>query len=713
VPQFSESQIDDLLRRVPVPSGLHARLKELRSWEGEMLDEDLADVTVPDRVKVKLKRIPADDALDRMLTRVEAPADLATKVKLARQTNWGNSLVSRSQQFSQSLLKARFSKLEMALAASLLLAFLISLGGALGVIQQTASRPSEKTEVVISASLKPREVTSEPVSFATNNQPTPLDLPEHSLFQISLLDPLYAQPVGPYSEVQETMLSEPFGESLVRIKWGLLGFPSGGDLPVEFEGPSARREAGLAPPLVPKFDRRFLIRQGIYPVVDPSVDQRLQTSSPPLIQRTDSFHETARLVKTGKLPETKDVRLEEFVAAMPLAEFVSAPKTKPVDIRVAAGPAPFSGNGAQLLQVTVAAADPQTQSQPAHFIIAIDASQSAAWHGRWEGTKQAVLNFVQALSPSQVASVIVFREEAFLLAERATAADVSTLRERLDSQAPSGTTDLAAAMSQAFSLAGSDAEDTRSCVVMITDDQNVIQSDRVNLLGELLADGLAQGIEVTAVRMGPVPADTNSFLLENVAADASLSVRNCVTEDDLNSELAHVAFAGQELAHDVNLSVHFKPEAVAGYRLLGHSPTSLGGLSQGATASSFGPGQTATVLYEVWLKDDSAEYSKGIVADVELRWLNQMGENSVVRQPVSRLQFAKSFRESLPSLQAAAFAAETAQYLQRSPFRAHRKFDLADLELLEDMFHPAVAKADRIQALLKTVRSAERLQARQ
>jgi Ca-activated chloride channel family protein len=117
----------------------------------------------------------------------------------------------------------------------------------------------------------------------------------------------------------------------------------------------------------------------------------------------------------------------------------------------------------------------------------------------------------------------------------------------------------------------------------------------------------------------------------------------------------------QVVATDVVLNVMFNPQAVAGYRLLGHEAT----LITAKPETELRADQSAVGLYEVQLKPQA-----DLVATVQLTWRDpRTGQRHSQSQRIARGSFAPQFSGSAEPFQLAALYAETAELLRRSPFR--------------------------------------------
>ncbi|MEX0937257.1 MAG: von Willebrand factor type A domain-containing protein [Pirellulales bacterium] len=160
------------------------------------------------------------------------------------------------------------------------------------------------------------------------------------------------------------------------------------------------------------------------------------------------------------------------------------------------------------------------------------------------------------------------------------------------------------------------------------------------------------------------------------------------------------------IAERVSLAIHFDPNSVARYRLLGHEADLLGGLIGGRTVATIHAGQTAVALFELELTSQAASQ----IAEVELKWSDPGDAKSHhIMQPVSRLQIATSLWEAALPLQMATVAAETAEALRASPYSAPRGGSLDQIGDLMFRLHPQLQESPELREMVAVAEAAARL----
>jgi hypothetical protein len=118
------------------------------------------------------------------------------------------------------------------------------------------------------------------------------------------------------------------------------------------------------------------------------------------------------------------------------------------------------------------------------------------------------------------------------------------------------------------------------------------------------------------------------------------------------------------IAERVELIVDFNPNAVAGYRLIGHESRGWGAFGSAVVSTEMWPGEEVTSLFELWMHPNDEDN----VATARLVWLDPQdpdrSNSDSIR--ISRLQFSSTFEGMPVSLQGAAMITEAAEVLSQS-----------------------------------------------
>lgn len=741
-----DNSLDDALRDVPVPDGLVARVQAslfpasllpASLFPDDELDATLRSVAVPTGLLGRLRSVPDDEALDEELRHVVVPWGLAVRLRAIARPRWSTPYLARA-----------------AVAATL--AFVLT--GAYWSLLASLLRPIYPAPVPVVEVLLPVDGSvgvvarsEEPVAIETSwlaearAEDDPL-LPTVPVVLESPAAPL-VRPSGPLSEMF-ALRDVPTGRDLFSLLWGeWFGAPHPVDdrLP-ELEALPALRASGVEPPLVRGFDRAFLFSRGVHPPVFPARHAELQTTSPPLSTRTDSYDFLRRLLSEQRLPAPTDVRVEDFLAALDYA--FPRPEPGRVSVRMAAGPAPFHhperranlDPGPSLLQVAVQAGDlPKRPESAVHLTVAWDVSASMRWGGRMDLVREAIGRLMTHLHERDRLSVVAFNERVVPVVEAAGRDDAAQVEAALARVRADGGTNLGAGVRDAVALAlrddlldtnGTGAGDRVRRVVLVTDGRMALSAAEQESLGELMQWAAERGVSFRVFDLSDGP--TRDPVLMRLA-----DVSQGVAAKTPNAEALRWSFVEALVgvptivAEQARLTVRFDPRTVAAYRLVGHE---LGGVAPATAAvvqTDLRIGEAATVLFEVWLHPSrlgpeprsvgSTESRGEDLAEASVEWYDATSRRAErTSQRIGRQQIAWTVSESALSLQAAALAAEVAE-VGRQSFN----FDLSPngdtfttrpkprdwQHVLEAAQHATSRLADRpdFRRFLSVVRRAQRL----
>ena len=723
MPDFPhDASLDAHLRDVPLPEDFLARLKGAVAPTDEQIDSRLRDVRVPPMVLARLRMTPADAAVDEALSEVALPITLTWRLRsipAARR-------LSRYRQATQ-----RFST-----AAALFLVIWTTLASSVGALL-TAVFPQAESDVPDFAVLYDGPLT---IEHLTPLETPPLELAltpieeaadEESLQSLSVVS--NAQPAiyvaAPAPEISRVS-SGPVGqwvslisagmrpmEDVVLLRYGLLGAPQYTDdvLP-ELESPRLAAARGIEPPGVRGYNREFFLKHHVFPPISPGASPSLRTLSVPLTMLDESYRRTQSLLRQNRWPAASDIRVEDFIASQDYQFAPPAPGH--LGIRTAAGPSVFGASNAGLLQVGVQAGSLARRENPAtHVIVALDVSTSMGRGDKLSSVSRGIRRLVTQLSLLDRISLVVFAEEVLQCVDHARRSDGEEITRLLAELQPAGGTNLAVGLQQAASLALSDGEpaDATTRLVLITDSRAQMPEETFASVSEMLTSTKKANVQFCVLDVSERAAA--DAVLTRLTSDLGGDLRRVTHEQQIYSTLLEWT-TGQAtaVASEVALSIRFNPQTVAAYRLLGHEANSMAGLRTPTTVAEMRAGDAASALIEVWFQNNENDD----LGEAELHWLDPVsGMERRVRQRISRLQFAPTFAEMQPALQAAAIAAETGELLRGSrellrevdvsPARASGFAGL--LDVARDV-HPQVAAQEDFQQLVALIEALEKTRPR-
>jgi Ca-activated chloride channel family protein len=738
-----ENWLDGLLHQTPLPPALLEKLRAIAREEGSngrlsdaMIDRLLVEVAVPDSLIVSLRAIAreagssrraADLKVDRLLGDVPLPAGLTAGIRAALDDEALDERVRELPVPASLMARARIiphlrRRLHPAFRAAAAVLLFVLIGGSYfaGVTGIVAlSRPPERPRLpAMAVEWGPLELESTPddeaVVIATAETPL-APATTDSRDEIALQQVDFSPARGPAGEISLAFETgfRPL-QNMMDLRWRPLGARWADDDLPNLETVLATSPRGIEPPLVRGFDRVFLFKNGVFPIVQPSAHPALAVSSVPLSTSTASYDLTERLAADRRLPGPSEVRVEDFLAAVdynfPLPEEAGA-----VKIRTFAGPSVFgrmqAGLRPQLLQVAAQAGPVGSRVAPAtHLTIAIDLSASMKWNGRMEMAQRALVRLLDHLGEHDRLALVAFNEEVAFVMEDASRKDRPKLLETISRLQPSGGTNLDAGLRQAaaLSLAASLDPGTARRVVLLTDGRAGLPLDEAEQVESFLREAAAQGLRLDVIDLSQ-QEELPAYMTQLASAGAG-EVRQGETADQIGWALvASLLGKAPIVASGATLEVAFNPQAVAGYRLLGHEPSPAGAASPGAGSGDLRGRQAATALYEVWLLPNETDD----VATARLSWIDpQSGQTRREEQRISRLQFSPSWAEAPLSLQAAAIAAQTAEALRESAHRFAASRDFGNILTAASEVNSYLAEQESFRRLTSLIRQLDQIQTR-
>jgi Ca-activated chloride channel homolog len=665
MPDFGfDDWMDAQLRNVPVPRDLHARLAAERPPQhpsDEQIDAAVRSVAVPEHLERHLRRIPW-----------QIPAAVPWKAA--------------------------------ALAASVLLmisaaAYLTLWGGAAAPKRQDLA-----VKVAPGKPSAPRKLVSQPVRqpeaprvAPRKQQPIVVPLGESyqaTVEQRNQLPSALKQVANVGTTVREAI------EAKRRAQSALGAGDTIEDLPeLDVFEPSQPR--GVAPPRIGGYDLLFQLRYGEHPFVSPAAHRDLQVSRVPLTFRTSSYDLAAAEVDQGRLPATDKIRVEDFLAAQQYA-LPTAP-ARGLALHAAASPSPWGQPGLHLLQLIVQGGKtPDVPRKPARLIAVVDTSSAMQFDARLKTVSRALANLASHLAPGDRLTLIGFAEQPRVLVEDATRDELEKLLASDALRHAAGSADILSAIQSAADAVQAVPSGDPRRVVFVTA-RAELDDAQLDRAAQSLSQLAAAGIPWQIVRVAPTDDASH---LDDLARKANGRVRSVTSADELHAALCETLTGRTSaVALGVSMKIAFNPKVVTSYRLLGHEAVTLTGETGDPLEIDLHAEQTATGMYEVWLKPSS----ESDVAHVEIVWHDPTSGQPRRRvEPIRRSQIAASFSEAPPWLQQGILAAKTAEFLRASYYvpNSRRLGQLLDLAAL---VNSPVARQPDFRRLVDLIERADKL----
>ncbi len=299
-------------------------------------------------------------------------------------------------------------------------------------------------------------------------------------------------------------------------------------------------------------------------------------------------------------------------------------------------------------------------------------------------------------------TLIGFSESPRVLLENAGRDELAALSASGGLEPTSGSADLLAAVQTAAEAVATLSSSENRRVIFITAGGS-LEGSRRDSARQLLAQLTTSGAGWHFVRLS---GGTDDSSWQDLAQAGRGRARTATSADELFAVCLE-ALTGRPsvVARDVAMRIRFNPKAVASYRLVGHEAATLTGDANDPLVVDLNADQTATCLYELWLRPGG----KGDLAAVELTWVDPNGGTRRRRvQPIRDAQMAASFAQAAPWLQQGVVAASAAEFLRGSHYLPNPR-RLGQLRELADEVEPNAAKLPEFRGLVRLIEQAERL----
>ncbi|HEY1068503.1 MAG TPA: YfbK domain-containing protein [Pirellulales bacterium] len=447
-----------------------------------------------------------------------------------------------------------------------------------------------------------------------------------------------------------------------------------------------RAKQGIKPPLEPGYNLPFQLQFHQHPIV--ALDHpnpALRTVQAPLWSDSFSVDRALRLLQRGEVPGPDEVRIEDFLAAVPY-EFV-APTDAAVGLTAAGAPTPFGDAALPLaLQIGVQAKVLSGEKRDGcRLTVAVDRSGSMQRGGTFDLVRRALHGLIRRLGPNDQLSLVMFDAQAEVTFENARAVDAFDLHRAVERLQPGRTTNVVSGLQTAFGSALSHPSDDglRHRVVLVTDGLAPLPTQVRDRVLAAVAAGASDGATLSVVQVGE-PSSPSDSLMAELAEAGSGGLKRAATADQVEWALAEIlSDRSQVVAEQVKLSIEFNPQRVQFYRFVGHEASDAK-LDGGPVEFSLSAGQSCAALFELRLRPipeprpGQAAPKLGPIAVARLTWRDPGGESDRHRDlKIDDGAFVNSLDVAPSWLQRSLIAAEIAEVLRKSAFAQGSSVDAA------------------------------------
>ncbi|HRI62536.1 MAG TPA: VWA domain-containing protein, partial [Saprospiraceae bacterium] len=314
-----------------------------------------------------------------------------------------------------------------------------------------------------------------------------------------------------------------------------------------------------------------------------------------------SYANVRRFLNDGMLPPTDAVRIEEMINYFDY-QYNAPAAQHPFDVYTEVAPCPWEPNH-RLLLVGLQGKTMDTGQLPAsNLVFLVDVSGSMNEPDKLPLVQQSLNLLTEQLRPNDRVAIVVYAGAAGLVLESTPGTEKSKIKAAIGELHAGGSTAGGAGISLAYATVRKNfIPNGNNRVVLCTDgDFNVGTSSEQELI-KLIESERESGTYLTVLGFG-----TDNYQDGKMQSLADKGNGNHGYIDQLSEAKKMLVreFGGTlfTIAKDVKLQVHFNPQQVAGYRLIGYENRLLATEDfndDTKDAGEMGAGHRVTALYEL------------------------------------------------------------------------------------------------------------------
>ena len=316
---------------------------------------------------------------------------------------------------------------------------------------------------------------------------------------------------------------------------------------------------------------------------------------------TASYSNLRRFLRDGQLPPKDAVRIEEMINYFSY-DYPQPQKGEPFSITTEVTASPWNDK-LQLVRIGLEAPAIDDAKVPArNLVFLLDVSGSMNSPNKLPLLRQAMTLLVNQLRPQDKIAIVTYAGNAGLVLPATNGREKDTIRNAIARLEPGGSTNGAAGIQLAYTIADQNKiKGGINRVILATDGDFNVGTTSEGDLTRLIERERERGVFLTVLGFGM--GNLKDSTMEKLADRGN---GNYAYIDDLDeARKVLVKEAGATLvtvAKDVKLQVEFNPATVAGYRLIGYENRLLRDQDfndDKKDAGDMGAGHSVTALYEI------------------------------------------------------------------------------------------------------------------
>ena len=377
-----------------------------------------------------------------------------------------------------------------------------------------------------------------------------------------------------------------------------------------------------------------------------------------------SFQIAKAALEKGERPDPAAIKVEQFYNAVDYGD--PAPgSNEPVAATIEQSAHPIIP-GRNLVRVALkTAAAGRSASQPLRLTLLVDQSGSMIREDRRTAMANALKQLSGLLTKNDHITVIGFSRESHLLADNLTGDQATKLGDLVNQTASEGGTNLEQALNLGEQMAARrHLAGEQNRIVLFTDGAANLGNANPERLAERVKTMRQKGIAFDIAGIG---ADgVNDRLLSELARNGN--GRYYVVSDEKNDSFARqLAGAFRPAAENVKVQVHFNPDRVGRYKLIGFEKDRLKTedfRNDAVDAAELAAEEAGVAIYQV----ETLPQGTGEIGEVSVRFRDTSKGGMVERKWTMPFESTTpAFDRSTPSMQLAGLSMLAAEKLRGGP----------------------------------------------
>lgn len=338
---------------------------------------------------------------------------------------------------------------------------------------------------------------------------------------------------------------------------------------------------------------------------------------------TASYEYARQAIANGWLPESENIRPEEFVNyfRQDYAEPADDGFTVTVDGTRTPEWYTTTDQPTHLVRVGLQTrTEPEDERSDAHLTFVIDTSGSMEGEERLPVVKESLRTLVDQLRPTDAIAIVTYSDQAQVVQPMTDVADRAQIHSAIESLAVAGSTNMEEGLSLGYQVASEGfGADAINRVILLSDGLANTGSTEHEQILATARDKAADGITLLCVGVGMAYGDN---LMEQLADNGDgFAVYFSTATQARKLFVEQLAATLAVRAKDAKVQVTFDPEVVESYRLIGFENRAVADedfTDDSVDGGEVGPGHSVTALYAVTV----AAEATGSVLSAAVRWLD-------------------------------------------------------------------------------------------